>query len=596
MTEMDMNKIVPELIKQFATPVFSGAKSLSKVVADKLKVNLDLCFSKYVHRHYDKYSKTKTLLYRGQPVSLRDFYVRTDLVAADNEVLSEDEIISYIGKNQRVVVLGSAGSGKSTFCRSVFLDLVERPIGVFPIFIELRHLNALSDLNILEYLCDILSDFEPGFSMDQLDGSLRLGKVLMIFDGFDEVALDKRDSVERELLRVSNKYMNVMMLVSSRYDYRFDSWEDFYQCEMQPLSLSKSKALIEKLNYDLEVKEKFLEELEDNLFDRHRSFAENPLLLTMMLLTYEQFAEIPTKIHLFYEQAFLTLFNKHDSLKSLFRRKSFTNLPIDNFKKVLSAFCALSYAEGSYSFEKHNVIEFIDKAVRLSGVSVPSEDFLNDLLDSVCIMQRDGLELTFTHRSFQEYFTALFLVTFSGDRKFEIIEKIAFANRGDDVIPMVFDISQEMIEHDFFIPYLENFFEVVDPFAVEPQDKLKAISHCYRGVTTYDGGGSRDIAFTVHPGNSPHFILDLLQEIYDTHFEFTASPDTALVDFLEEKGEGDIDFVDLEAFGDHTVKIFGESYMCDYIMKEYVAVYNILQLMKERQAAKREDVSSLFFD
>ncbi|MDR0189743.1 NACHT domain-containing protein [Pseudomonas yamanorum] len=593
---MDINKIVPELIKQFSAPIFSGAKNLSRTVVDKLKVNLDLCFTKYIHRHYDKYSKTKTLLYRGQPVNLRDFYVRTDLVAADDTVLSEDDVISYIGLNQRVVVLGSAGSGKSTFCRSVFLDLVEKPIGVFPIFIELRHLNSLAEVNILDYLCEVLTDFEPGFSIEQLEGSLRLGKVLMIFDGFDEVALDKRDSVERELLRISNKYMNVMMLVSSRYDERFDSWEDFYQCEMQPLTLDKSKALIEKLNYDLEVKEKFLRELEENLFDRHTSFAENPLLLTMMLLTYEQFAEIPTKIHLFYEQAFLTLFNKHDSLKSLFRRRSFTNLPIDNFKKVLAAFCALSYAEGKYSFEKSNVIEFIDKAVRLSGIDVQSEAFLNDLLDSVCIMQRDGLELTFTHRSFQEYFTALFLVTFSGERKFELIEKIAFANRGDDVIPMVFDISQDMIEDDFFIPYLEKFFEVVDPFAEEALEKLNSVSHCYRGLTTYEGSGVKDIAFTVHRGNSPHYILDMIQLVYRSRFDFSANPDTPLAELLEKNGGADVDFSELGILGDEAIRLFGESYMCEYIMKEYCSVYGVFQSMKKRQAAKRDDISSLFFD
>jgi predicted NACHT family NTPase len=74
----------------------------------------------------------------------------------------------------------------------------------------------------------MLADFESGFSLEQLEGSMKLGKVLLIFDGFDELALDKRDKFEAELLNISNKYINIMILVSSRPDGRFSSWEAFY--------------------------------------------------------------------------------------------------------------------------------------------------------------------------------------------------------------------------------------------------------------------------------------------------------------------------------------------------------------------------------
>lgn len=35
------------------------------------------------------------------------------------------------------------------------------------------------------------------------------------------------------------------------------------------------------------------------LFRTYRSFTENPLLLTIMLLTFEQYAEVSFKMHIF---------------------------------------------------------------------------------------------------------------------------------------------------------------------------------------------------------------------------------------------------------------------------------------------------------
>ncbi|MFJ4193928.1 NACHT domain-containing protein [Pseudomonas sp. NPDC089534] len=598
-SELDINKIVPELVKQFGAPIFSGAKALSKSVVDKLKVNLDVCFTKYILNHYDRYSKTKTLLYRGEPVPLRDFYVRTDLLSGAKEVLSESKVLDLIEVKQRIIINGSAGSGKSTFCKSIFMDLIERPRGVFPVFIELRHLNSIPETSVLVYLCSMLADFESGFSLEQLEGSMKLGKVLLIFDGFDELALDKRDKFEAELLNISNKYINVMILVSSRPDGRFSSWEAFYQYDMRPLDLKKAKSLVGKLNYDVEIKKKFLQELELSLFERHRSFAENPLLLTMMLLTYEQFAEIPNKIHLFYEQAFQTLFNKHDSLKSLFKRKSFTGLPIDDFKKVLSAFCALSYAEKKYAFDNANAVSYVSKAVKLSGVSTSEKDFLNDLLDNICIMQRDGLNIAFTHRSFQEYFTALFLVDFSGSRKFELIQKIAFSNQRDDVIPMVFDINKGMLEEAWLIPALTSLFEQYDPAPKSDLGRVKLLAALYNGVCSFDNEGSKDVAFLGNAElNINEALVDVVLRLYDIQPRYSTKKvekDQALARRLDEF-DGELGLDDIDSFDPELLKLIAESGLADFCVREFSAVNGEFKKMKKRRSAKQDDVSSLFFD
>ncbi|EPQ2884102.1 NACHT domain-containing protein, partial [Acinetobacter baumannii] len=70
--------LISEVIKQFTLPIYNGLKKITKDAYNRIQVSFDLCFSEYLERNYERYSKTKTLLYREVPVNIKDFYVRTD--------------------------------------------------------------------------------------------------------------------------------------------------------------------------------------------------------------------------------------------------------------------------------------------------------------------------------------------------------------------------------------------------------------------------------------------------------------------------------------------------------------------------------------
>ena len=48
--------------------------------------------------------------------------------------------------------------------------------------------------------------------------------------------------------------------------------------------------------------------------------AENPLLLTFMLMTFERFGEVPTQMHTFYGEVYDLLSKRHDASKAGFDR------------------------------------------------------------------------------------------------------------------------------------------------------------------------------------------------------------------------------------------------------------------------------------
>lgn len=612
MKELDPNKIAIELVKQFAKPILDGVGKLTNEAHDKLKVTLNTCFSKYITRSYDRYSKTKTLLYRDAPVNLKEFYVRTDLEIGFDQKIQESDFIEELHKNKRLVISGTAGSGKSTFCKSIFLDLIENPIGVFPIFVELRHLNSDSETTLFDFILKTLTEIESTFTKSQLDYSLSLGKVLLIFDGFDELNNELREKYEKEIVKVASKYQNILMLLSSRPDGRFHSWEEFYVYRVLPLDKEKSKALISKLDYDRQVKRKFLDVLDKNLYEKHESFASNPLLLTMMLLTYEQIAEIPNKIHLFYEQAFLTLFNKHDSLKSLYKRKSFSNLPLDDFKKLLSAFSIVSYADRKYYFSEEEIKRYLENALRISGIKTDVEHFLNDLLDTVCIMQRDGNGYTFTHRSFQEYFTSIFVVNYSSNNKFKIIDKIAFVNDRDDVIPMIFDINQDFLEQEWIMPRLEV---MIDELSVVPdtkQGKAKLLSLMYKGLTTHDNDGNKSIAFRLYrrEGDHTRFIHVLFkiyrEELHCYHKDQGGTDESdevkeaekKLVELILESDDEEKDLISLEDLSSVSPEVVSLMYMSNcygHVNTNLNFSKEKLSSLREKYACKQNELSELLF-
>jgi len=603
MQEELLKSLVSELIKQFTLPIFNGLKKLTKETNNKIQVSFNFCFSEYLERNYERYSKTKTLLYREMPVNIKDFYVRTDLLI-NNKFVNEHDFIEEVENNKRLIILGSAGSGKSTFCKSLFIELIEKPIGIFPIFIELRHLNSSPDKSIYNFILNTMISINPSFNRDQLDYAFKLGKILVILDGFDEVNSEDREVIEREILYISNNYHGVRILVSSRFDNRFSSWEEFYQYRILELDKNKALTLINKLDYDRQVKMSFLTELDEKLYSSHTSFSSNPLLLTMMLLTYEQIAEIPNKLHLFYEQAFLTLFNKHDSLKSMYKRKSFSQLPLDEFKRCLEAFCILSYCDRLYSFEENEINKYLINSIVVSGVNTKSHDFLNDLLDSVCILQRDGLGFNFTHRSFQEYFSAQFLVNVTSARKYDLFEKIFNISRQDSVITMVYDINPFLLEKEWIIEKIEKIISDIDSMYNYNNFELLILQKIYSSVSIhYDEEIQKEIIVYGVGGYKKYnifcsFIRGLYQDSFKDYLLNNKTIENRDAQYFEEelidyiRHNGDIDLENLDMIDPYAYELIKKSKLLESIIQQIDFLKYQSAILKKNHCKQDVDIMS----
>jgi hypothetical protein len=458
--EIDINKIIVGLVSQTLSQLVSSSTAAVSARLSRLKVGLHLGFSKYLTATRDRASTIKTLLYRDRPVALLDFYVNL-YFQYKNRKIDDYTVVSRLRDWKRLVITGTAGSGKSIFMKYLLISLVTKGATGIPVFIELRHLNSLTDKDLLKFIYHTINIHVPSLTAEAFEYGLSKGAFALLLDGFDELNFTDRKKHERDLLDLSARFPDLVIVISSRPDDCFASWEKFHVLEVLPMIKEQTLELLRKLDYDADVKKKFISEIKKHLFERHKSFLSNPLLATMMLLTFEQFAQIPDKMHVFYEQAFDTLYLKHDALKASYKRQTYANLSIDDFKRIFSTFCLITYFEQVFSFEEVLIRGYLKRAVEISKIEVKVDDFLRDLLESVCLIQKDGIYYNFSHRSFQEYFCAYFISRSSDSEAYRAAERLSHRVE-DNVLAMLKDINQDLLEEHWILPRLNDICEAIE--------------------------------------------------------------------------------------------------------------------------------------
>ncbi|MFL4469975.1 NACHT domain-containing NTPase [Tateyamaria armeniaca] len=406
----------------------------------------------YLEASYNKCETIRTLLKRDSPTLLDDVY-QEQRFQSDGKIRSEKEVCTSIGSRlERTIISGGAGSGKSVFLKKLFRRSIEDGHTYYPIFFEFRSIPIGSKKSLLDYVYQSVAQYAPTFTKKQFNFGLRRGLFFLMLDAFDEAPIDIREELVFEIDRISKKYPKCPLLITSRPSDEFRSWEGFHVAHMQPFSLPQCRSFIGKVDYPTEKKDEFLEFVTDEKFEKHGAFLSNPLLASMMLLTFEEYGDIPERKHIFYEKCFQVLLREHDASKGRFRRSYSSGLSHEELENVFTYFCVFSYLENRFNFEHSDVAAVVESAIAASGVSATIPAVIEDFVDAISILQRDGNHYEFTHRSFQEYFYARFAVK---DRDLSLIDKvdeIRETGSSDGAIRMIADMDKTYFERNFLLP------------------------------------------------------------------------------------------------------------------------------------------------
>ena len=429
--------------------------------------------TKYLKAAAAYYSTKKTLLYAERPHPFYDLYVCNDLKYSKTRThdFKEESIISDVTiekldtESKYVIIQGTGGIGKSMLLTHLFLSSAQNSetSGIIPLFLSLKNYKDTTD-NVVDFIWKSVCEYDSAISRKAIIEALQNKELVLLLDGYDEIQSSARESFQSDLEAFIKSYNGNTIIMTSRPIYdSFVSFSKFSVFDIKPLTKPQALELVGKLEFwDDIAKTNFMKALDSQLYSSHWEFASNPLLLTIMLMTYSAFGEVPAKMHVFYSKAYETMARLHDASKGSFKRPLHTNLTPEEFSKYFAEFCARTYRDEMLEFDERSFTAYMAKVLRESTAEskgVTPHDFLLDLTDNLCIMYREGSTYYFIHRSFQEYFAA---VHFSSEydakltRIGNFFEGMKNRNYTDKTFDMMYDMISDKVERFIFLPFLEK--------------------------------------------------------------------------------------------------------------------------------------------
>jgi len=487
-----------------------------------------------------RYRKTKTLLYDETPMPFYDFYVCNHILSRFGHFWTENEeklvpllkheyrdALDTLGFDKKslneprrcnvslrfllrlynfAIFTGTGGLGKSMLMRHLLLSAIDEieEHDMLPVFVVLKDYSE-SGKSLYDHTFSVIGKY---IDEQIFKAKLNDGKCLWLLDGLDEVKHSDRRKTKQEIDALTETYPKNYYYISSRPDERFVSYERYHVTPIQPFIKEQAIEMIKKLDFhDEKKKSDFLIELDKRLFDSHREFAENPLLLTIMLITYNRHTDVPSRMHIFYREAFDALAVRHDASKGQ-QRAFLTGLDKDEFQRHLSVISFRMYVDEKLSFTEEEFKEYYKKL----NIDKRADDFLYDISHNLCIFLNEGRAYHFVHRSFQEYFAALHIKEMEEkylERLADFFDKRYEKGRSDYTLFMLYDMKPRLVESFIFAPFLETLFGKCDA-AENPYWEF--LNQMYSAFY-YTSGETNDADFPTEPNSN-------LYEFISRKFDF----------------------------------------------------------------------------
>lgn len=436
--------------------------------------------SEYIESYRKKYIKTNTFLFRNEKIDFYDTYF--PLTLSNGKLTFEVDIDELFQDSSCIVLIGNAGSGKTMILRHLFLDCLEKlytantlaDFNKVPIVIELRFLNKFSG-SLEEYIKEIIFDNNLSPSSKHFSNNLKAGNFIFLLDGFDELSNEKREEITLNLDRFIDRYNKNLFLLTSRPGLDIETMPRFEAYNVNKLSKNEIRQFIE-MQFEIIGEKGFVENIYKEIEKAENTdldeYLSTPLLLSMFLLTFKLYPNLPKTKSKFYENVYDALTTRHDSLTKEWGYWRDRKTGLDNFeiKNILKLFSYKSYFDKEIgSFDKHYIYKIFDLIKKENQLyKFNNSDLLFDLSTSISLLIKDGDIYSFPHRSLQEYFTALLISEQNEDTVEKIYtEKVCanFPTRGF-LDGYLFSLLKELDESNFIkyviLKFSKNYISEID--------------------------------------------------------------------------------------------------------------------------------------
>lgn len=524
-------KGIETIVENYVAPKLERLASLLSLEVKDMLVPHREHFREYLERIYTKHETLNTIVRCNSQLKLKDIYVPLTIVEEESDGKIKAETINgypqkLLNKYGKILIQDTAGMGKSTITKRIFIDIVENGYGI-PIYIELRRLSA--NKKLLEEIIEQLGSLRKSFDNELLLKLIENGEFIFILDGYDEINLADREIVTKDIQEfifktsVGNKF-----ILSSRPESALTSFGQFKSFGIQPLSRDEAYQLIRNYDEDGKNAELLIKQLNSGKYGMIDEFLKNPLLVSLLYTAFDYRQMIPLKKHVFYRQVFDAYFKAHDLTKgdSYVHQKK-TMLVEDEFNKVLRMMGFLSLLQSKVEFTKDEVLKLIETSKGYcSGLNFHSSDMLHDLLNTVPLFVQDGNYYKWSHKSLQEYFAAEYIYLDAKERQGEILCKMYKSDHIEsfcNLFDLYFDIDTEgfkqHILRDFVSGYLEYREKTILPNSnseinEDLYDQRLYIMYCLDIALFRSANGKK------RPTEESESVNAVRRYVYDNHIPF----------------------------------------------------------------------------
>lgn len=419
-------------------------------------------FNEYLTRSYGKYSIMNTIVFHNQQKLLKDLYIPLTVVNSEAQQFKIDGFDkNFLPAYLRILITDTAGMGKSTLLKKIFLSIIDQGVGI-PVLIELRRISREKDIldEILEQLNSVSKEIDKNFVLELI----QKGDFIFLLDGFDEIPLEEKKFTTKQIQTFVNKAGDNQFILTSRPETALSSFGDFKEFKVKPLEKEEAFELLKRYDCYEGLSDQLIKKLNESHNRNIEEFLTNPLLVSLLFAAFEHKQTIPIKKHIFYRQVYDALFESHDLTKGdSYSRQKFCKLDVDEFHQVLRHIGYNCLIKGKIEFTKDEILILIKESrLYTKGILFKESDFLNDLINTVPLFTIDGIYYKWSHKSLQEYFAAQFIFVDSKEKQKPILLKLYNHKSADkflNVLDLYYSIDYKSFSEVIIYQLLLEFFD-----------------------------------------------------------------------------------------------------------------------------------------
>jgi predicted NACHT family NTPase len=331
--------------------------------------------------------------------------------------------LRLVREKGNLFILGKPGAGKTTFLKYIALQAAEQNIDKIPIFVSLKYW-ADSGAELLPFITERFDICDFPDAQPFVEELLKSGNAIVLFDGLDEVNQEsgQRDRQTRAMNNFVEKYDRTQCLVTCRIAASDYSFQPFTYVEIADFAERQIQTFVgnwfrnNEGEKDEETCKRFVTEFARQDNKGLRDLARTPLLLTLLCLAFNETLTFPQRRAEIYQEAVDALLKKWDSSRRIKRDEVYRKLSLGHKENMLARIAAETFEHNQYFIPQPELERLITDYVK----NVPPHD-TDETTDGETILkaieaqhgifvERAHKIYSFSHLTFQEYFTAKYVV------------------------------------------------------------------------------------------------------------------------------------------------------------------------------------------